>query len=172
MGRIIPAYFTSRVPGLELARGPLSPNRWKWAEERTSGESERRRRYAQTARRSQGKSELWATDLTRSNREIRLFLGSPPVLNTAPWRQVWVVQSRGSAPWSFLRTGPILCFSPLLPPPRTASCGTHSAAAAGYTISHGNRTCTARDRLMSPHRAPPGSLSSLTADRSPPLLAS
>lgn len=41
MGRIIPAYFTSRVPGLELARGPLSPNRWKWAEERRSGESER-----------------------------------------------------------------------------------------------------------------------------------
>ncbi|KAK5616079.1 hypothetical protein CRENBAI_017594 [Crenichthys baileyi] len=37
MGRIIPAYFTSRVPGLELARGPLSPNRWKWAEEGRSG---------------------------------------------------------------------------------------------------------------------------------------
>lgn len=44
MDRIIPAYFTSRVPGLELARGPLSPNRWKWAKERRSGESERRRR--------------------------------------------------------------------------------------------------------------------------------
>lgn len=44
MGSIILAYFTSRVPGLELARGPLSPNRWKWAEERRGGESERRRR--------------------------------------------------------------------------------------------------------------------------------
>lgn len=43
MGRIIPAYFTSRVPGLELARGPLSPNRWKWAEDRRSGESESER---------------------------------------------------------------------------------------------------------------------------------
>lgn len=51
MGSIILAYFTSRVPGLELARGPLSPNRWKWAEERWRITERRRNRMDRGMRR-------------------------------------------------------------------------------------------------------------------------
>lgn len=51
MGRIIPAHFTSRVPGLELARGPLSPNRWKRAERRRGEEEERHgKRWMETGK--------------------------------------------------------------------------------------------------------------------------
>lgn len=54
MGSIIPAYFTSRVPGLELARGPLSPNRWKWAEERWRIGKRRRRNRMDRRKKKRG----------------------------------------------------------------------------------------------------------------------
>lgn len=75
MGSIIPAYFTSRVPGLELARGPLSPNRWKWAEERWRI-GKRRRRNRMDRRKKKGG--------TGGGRRVSLFSLSAVLKTTSP----------------------------------------------------------------------------------------
>ena len=81
MGRIIPAHFTSRVPGLELARGPLSPNRWKRAERRRGEEEERHgKRWMETGRVKKKRVSLFS-----------LTLGIEGVADLTMRQQPWMV---------------------------------------------------------------------------------